>query len=232
VDWQLAWYDVPGSVVASAGASLDELLGFVPEGLDDLSRFRRPRTGWRLIDGDSAVPERGGLSVLAAPWPAAGRSSWALLDIANPHGRARVITSSPTTLRPGRAHRRRGLRLEWPIEHIMVSRGDPVAPTVLVINTTSDVWAGDGEDHDMVSGRVVGRDGSSPPPHALMMFRGFVALPVKRLGPIPPGGTVELCLSQLDDTDLTALPPGEWLLEARLKSLELAAPPIGVTVTA
>lgn len=65
-----------------------------------------------------------------------------------------------------------------------------------------------------------------------MMVRGLLALPVKRLGPIPPGGTVARTLSQLDGTDLTSLPPGEWLLEARLTSLELAAPPIGVTVTA
>ena len=186
VDWQLAWYDVPGSVVASAGTSLDELLGFIPDGLDDLSRFKRPRTGWRLIDGDSPIPARGGLSVLAAPWPAAGRSSWALLDVANPHGRPLAVTSSPETLRLGRAQRRRGLRLEWPVAHITVSRGNRLAPTVLVINTRSDVWAGDGGDHDMVSGRVIGRDGSSPPPRAPMMDRGFVALPIKRLGPIPP----------------------------------------------
>ncbi len=228
----MAWYDIADSVVASDGASLDVLFGFVPAGLDELSRFKRPRTGWRLIDGNSHIPAQGGLSVLAAPWPAAGQSSWALLDVAHPQGRLRFVTSSPTALRPGKAQRRRGLLLEWPIGHINLQCGDPLTPTLLVVNTTGDVWVGDGEDHDMVSGRVLGRDGSSPPPRAPMMDRGFVALPIKRLGPIPPGRTVELTLSQLDDTDLSALPPGEWLLEARLESLGLAAPPIGVTVTA
>ncbi len=230
-DWQLAWYDVPGSDVESVGVPLEELLGVVPDGLDELSRWPRPRVGWRLIHGEIPIPAPGELSVLAAPWSLAGGSMWALLDIANPDGQVQMATSQPERLRPGRVTRRRGLRLEWTVPHIAQHFGDRFQAELAVRNTSNKSWIGDGQDHTLVSGTVVGRDGSTPPPPVPVWARSFEALPIKGLGPIAPGGTVELPLTRLDNTDQTALPPGEWLLEAQLQSLNLAAPPIAIIVT-
>ena len=230
-DWQLAWYDVPGPVIESVGAPLEELLGRVPDGLDELTRWPRPRVGWRLIHGQNPIPAPGELSVLAAPWPAAGRSMWALLDISNPDGHVGVVTSGPERLRPGRATRSRGLHLEWRVPHITHHFGHEFQAELAVRNISSETWIGDGQDHDLVSGTVVGLDGSTAPPPLNEWARTLGAGPIKGLGPIPPGGTVELTLTRLDNTDPSTLPAGEWLLEAQLQSLNLPSPPITVIVT-
>ncbi|WP_029136851.1 hypothetical protein [Nakamurella lactea] len=227
--WQLGHYDVDDVVVSSPGCAIDELLGFRPRNLDELSRYRRPRTGWRLIHGERPIPPRGGLSVIAAPWPEAGPSAWSLLDIANPYGHAQIGRTGPVVIRVGRAVRRRGLVLEWPVASLAHDANERFVPSVLLRNTADAEWVGDGHDHSLVTGELLRVDGT-PLPRSLP--RWGVGAQVMPLGPIPALSVTTLTVDMLDNADPDAIPPGSYLIRARHVNLELSTPAISLVVSA
>lgn len=227
-DWQLGRYDVADPVIRADGQALPDLLGYRPRNLDDLSQFRHPHAGWRLIHGGAPVPARGELSVVAAPWAEAGPSAWALLHVSNSTGRPSIATTSPVDLRVGRGPRRLGLELVWPVRSLVHRTGGRFAPSVLLRNTTDSEWVGDGRDHNVVEGQLSRPDGEPLP---MVHRRSWFAVEAVRQGAIPARGEIALTVSRLDNADPGAVPPGSYLFRAQHMDLQLSTPAIELHVS-
>jgi hypothetical protein len=89
----------------------------------------------------------------------------------------------------------------------------------LLRNTASTPWRPDGIDHGFVRAWAVGADGLPLARKAWSME----AIPVQRLNPLDPEETLDLAANW--DTDIPALPPGEYTIEAELSDLHLRCAP-------
>jgi hypothetical protein len=127
------------------------------------------------------------------------------------------INEDRAPVRPGRMHRRAGLRLEWDEASISGRTGTRPELRLHLRNASEHTWIGDGIDHDHVSVWLVGPDGER-----LRRDRGtwgFEAMPCHRLTSIEPGD--QLALHGYWDTDVESFPAGQYVIHSELTALQL-----------
>lgn len=227
--WQLSWYDLEDHVVSSDCDTVAALVGRrAADRLDVLSAFPYPSQGWRLISGERPVPDKGELSVLAAPWPAAGPTRWALISVSYNDGEVHLASESPTPLRLGRARRRWGLELQWRNPIIEHRQGSRFSAQAVLQNVQPIDWFGDGRDFDYVRASVTPAVGQQLPARRW----GSGGATVERLPILGVSECVALDVRLLWNADAEELAPGEYRLDAELYDLGLRSPPATLLVTA
>src|SRR5262249_20865627 len=126
---QLGWYDVPARVLAAAGVALADLVGVQGAASADTMLGPPPTLGWRVISG-VLPPPPGELVMLAAPWTGPPwdypSNGWMQVSFTYRMGKwSACINEDRTPVRPGRMHRRTGLRLDCLEPSISASPGPP-----------------------------------------------------------------------------------------------------------
>lgn len=100
-----------------------------------------PPSGWRVIDAQP--PGEQGLAgvALAAPHPERP-GGWALVYLSGRDDRWHFSADpGPEYPRPGRAARRRHLRLDWPVTPVLTEAGKPPALSLRLTNTADTRWS-------------------------------------------------------------------------------------------
>lgn len=222
---QLGQHDVPAHVLSAEGVPLADLVGAQGVASVDTLLGPPPRVGWRVISG-SLPPPPGELVMLAAPWtgPPWGRASngWMQVSFTYRNGQwSACINDDVIPVRPGRAHRRVGLRLDWAEASTSGRTGTRPELRLHLRNTSEHTWIGDGIDDDHVSVWLVGPDGER-----LRRDRGrwgFEAMPCHRLTSIEPGD--QIALPGFWQTDVESFPTGHYVMQGELTALLLRSAP-------
>jgi hypothetical protein len=224
-DVQLGEYDVPAQVLAAAGVPLTELVGDQGAASVDTLMGPVPIDGWRVISGPFP-PEPGASSVLAAPWQGppwhpGSSNGWMQVRFTRTDGDwSACVTVDYRPVRPGRRHRRAGIRLQWHSTLITAPAGASPEVRLSLRNTASVPWQPDGIDHGFVRAWAVGTDGL---PLARSRRSTFIAIPVEPLSELDPNSTLDLTATW--DTEISALAPGDYVIEAELCDLQLRCAP-------
>ena len=219
---QLDEFDVPAAVLAQSGVPLVELIGEHGAASVDDMLGPPPVDGWRVISGDLAHPELD-LPTLAAPWVNRDPSTWMILGVYRFHGQWRTsVNGTGSIARPGRAHRRSSLTLDW-AEPIMTAPVGTVPRLRLRLrNVGGDRWTADGRDSDHVQVWALGKDGE----RLLVDHSAWdhIAVLVEPLPSLEPGGAVDL-IATWQPRSVEKLPAGDYALEALLLQLNLHCSP-------
>lgn len=221
---QLGAYDVPASVLRVAGVPLTELVGDQGAASVDTMMGPGPIDGWRVIGGPFP-PEPGELSMLAAPWQGPpwrrdASNGWMQVSFTRRDGEwSGCINLDDKPVRAGRRLRRAGLHLQWHRSLVSAPVGTRPEVRLLLRNTASTPWRPDGIDHGFVRAWAAGADGLPLPRKAWSMQ----AIPVQPLSPLDSEETLDLTATW--DTEIPALPPGEYSIEAELYDLHLRCAP-------
>jgi hypothetical protein len=188
---QLGHEEVRADALAGTGTSLPAAIAGrplasepgLPELLDEL-----PTDGWRVVDSG----EHGRLLTLAAPHHEL-RGAWALAYLRKRSDRWHLSsTAMPEFPRPGKASRRRHLRLTWPQSPITAPAGCVPPLTVTLTNVSGE----------------------------RLPAAGWFAYGDQNPVELPTGASTEL-VPVLATENADGLPPGEYGLEAVLLALDL-----------
>jgi hypothetical protein len=136
--------------------------------------------------------------------------------------RRSVLEPGPVWVRPGKAIRRRSLRLFWYEEPIIGIAGEPLWLRMGLQNVSDQPWtSGDSDGPSSWPDRVHAvawlLDGDG---HGLPARQGFTTSGPGPVTELDPGQTVTLT-PQVLTRDVESLPPGEYRLTATLISLNL-----------
>lgn len=216
---QLAHLDIHPSVLADDGVPLASLMPSNGE-FDDPNATEQlaelPPTGWRLVKERAANGhpiEPGG--TYAAPHPDHD-GKWAILDLGQRNGRW-DFSANPGPLRvyPGRAARRKNLRLTWSTGVIEVKAGAEPVLSIDLQNVGNDDWINVRDDSTHIFGWLLNPEGERIVDSAWMSYGHGPSLPT-----LTPGATVTLPVT-VKTPRFAALPPGSYGLEALLAALNL-----------
>jgi hypothetical protein len=183
-----------------------------------------PTVGWRVISG-SLPPAPGELVMLAAPWSGPPwdypSNGWMQVSFTYRDGRwSACINEDRTPVRPGRVHRRVGLRLDWVEASISGKTGTRPEVRLNLRNISGRTWIGDGIDGH-VSVWLVGPDGERL--HRDRGIWGFEAMPCHHLTSIEPGD--QIAVPGYWDTDVESFPAGHYVIQGELIALQLRTTP-------
>jgi hypothetical protein len=211
---QLGHEEVRADALAGTGTSLPAAIAGrplasepgLPELLDEL-----PTDGWRVVDSG----EHGRLLTLAAPHHEL-RGAWALAYLRKRSDRWHLSsTAMPEFPRPGKASRRRHLRLTWPQSPITAPAGCVPPLTVTLTNVSGELRRETMSDtHAAIAWIVDGKTGERLP------AAGWFAYGDQNPVELPAGASTEL-VPVLATENADGLPPGEYGLEAVLLALDL-----------
>jgi hypothetical protein len=213
---QLGQLDLPASVLAEPGVPLADLIGRqAAAGVDRLSG-PPPVDGWRQVD-QSVLGEEGTLTTLAARWRP-GPNGWRQLEVVFRDGKfTTCVNGQWLEPRPGRAHRRLGLRLEWAHSPVAMPAGTTPELVARLRNVSSDTWINDGIDRGHVSAWVFDRFGARlPRRRSSWLAHSSPPLPTD----LRAGESVELS-AWWDTDELPLLPVGDYDIQCELTDVKL-----------
>jgi hypothetical protein len=215
---QLGLVEVDPKVLAAEGVSLDNAMTG-RRLVDALAlaeiRDQLPAQGWREVRSDDFGVDQGKMLTLAAPHQRVP-DTWVLAYLSERDDQWLFSASpEPNSVWPGKAFRRRHLRLTWPRSPIVASAGRVPELAVTVTNTAAELWRGmPGDNHAVVAWIVDAETGERLTPQGWFAY----------------GGADTAELAARESKDLVAilatygadeLPPGEYGLEAVLLTLDL-----------
>jgi hypothetical protein len=220
---QLGPVEIPAGVLREGGVALSDLVTqFRPLHFDN--RFLAlPRTGWRIVHDRRASAEQPIRQVLLAAPSGRDPNAWVTVGLTQRDGPwSARIDPTPVTARPGKATRRKGLRLTWGEEPMIGLTGRPLSLQVGLLNASSQVWTnGDanadrwGYDDLSVVVWLLAPDGTALP--ANDRFAPAGDRPLIRIGP----GEIVMLPARIATTHVQKLPAGDYPLTAVLRSVEL-----------
>lgn len=216
---QLGHVDVDPDVLNLPGSSLRELMSSgrdwdvqVPEAVWD----ELPGSGWRRIRSRADTVGSGRSEQLAAPHPDVA-GAWVLINLAERAGRWIVSADpGPVEVAPGRASRRRGLRLTWPTGEICAcSVADITGLTIELHNELGSVWKPGPRDGGAVFAWLSEEDGTALPACPWFAHGGGGSDLT-----LQPAAVLVLPVTAIAVPDAEP-PPGTYQLTALLTSLNL-----------
>lgn len=179
-----------------------------------------PQHDWRVV----ADRQREGWGHVALATPASGHP-WLLVGLSRRGDHWQTVSElDPASLRPDKATRRRGLRLDWPTDALDVRVGETLHTVVHLLNEAEADWY-EREDPLTVLTFILHAGTQELLPSeqwkAFAPLRSPAAL-------VPAGGTRELPAKIA--VRHGAVPPGRHAVRASVMSLELHSPSIPLTV--
>lgn len=192
--------------------------------LDESDWLKLPPDGWCLLADVDRISSGGYRHVvLAAPAPA---SAWWLVYLSWQGDSWQGASGlQPLPLRPDKASRRQGLRLDWPTGALTARLGQTLHTVVQLHNDGEQEWSA-AEDPLAVLTFILDVETGQPLPSE--RWKAYAPLQgVETL--LPAGGTIELPVEIA--LRHGAVSPGRHAVRASVASLDLRSPTIPLTVT-
>jgi hypothetical protein len=215
---QLGLLEVDPRVLATEGVSLDNAMAgrrlVNALALAEI-RDQLPAQGWREVRSDDFGVDEGKMLTLAAPHHRVP-DAWVLASLSERDDQWLFSASpEPNSVWPGKAFRRRHLRLTWPRSPIVASAGRVPELPVTVTNTAAELWRGmPGDIQAPVTWIVDAETGERLTPQGWFAYGGAST------AELAAGASKDL-VAILATHGADELPPGEYGLEAVLLTLDL-----------
>jgi hypothetical protein len=219
---QLGYVEVDPATLAGPGGGLDGLLaGSVVDNEPESWPEGFPADGWRVIytKNGRGRGSAGLVEVFAAPLPEFdGGFAMVSLALGRRDGKLRVgCDPGPVPVRPGKASRRQGLRLEWRQPVLRADAGQPLELTVDLVNRSWRRWHNVADDSTVVVGWLLDPEGNRVRENGHFHFGVGRRELLRCLG---PGRHQELSVRILTP-EIQTVPLGTYGLEAMLADLNL-----------
>ena len=222
---QLGSVDVHPDVLRGPGTDLATAIGPRPllrDSWDACQAIRAllPSAGWRVAQVRAARGSARAAAALAAPCPGEP-GAWVLAFLAEDNGQWLFSGDpEPARPRPGRAARRRYLRLDCPAVPVIAAAGQPPDLSLRLTNTGASGW-GNGPDIMRVLAWITDpRTGEPLPAQRTFAQAGSEHFPVE----LAAGESI-IIPARTATRDAGQLPPGSYGLTALLTAVNLRSAP-------